>query len=125
MREWSNSKKMMNRWTPENPNSDLPRVNQADKNQNDRFSDRYVEDGSYFRLKTLQLGYTFPTKLTQKVFLNKARIYVSADNLFTSTHYSGFNPEMGDLWGNPLNAGVDMASYPTPRVFTVGINLNF
>ena len=125
MREWSNSKKMMNRWTQDNPNSDLPRVNQSDKNQNDRFSNRYVEDGSYFRLKTLQLGYTLPVKLSQKVLLNKARIYVSVDNLFTSTHYSGFNPEMGDLWGNPLNAGVDMASYPTPRVFTVGINLNF
>ncbi len=125
MTEWSNSKDMMNRWTPENPNSDLPRVHAGDPNQNNRFSDRYVENGSYLRLKTLQLGYTLPRHISQKVFLSRARIYLSADNLFTSTKYSGFNPEMGDLWGNPLNAGVDMASYPTPRVFTLGFNLNF
>ncbi|HBK30353.1 MAG TPA: TonB-dependent receptor [Porphyromonadaceae bacterium] len=125
MREWSNSKDMMNRWTPDNPNSDLPRVNQNDKNENDRFSDRYIEDGSYLRLKTLQLGYTLPSHLSRKIHLSKARIYVSADNLLTFTKYSGYNPEMGDLWSSPLNAGVDMASYPTPRVFTVGLNLSF
>ncbi|HCM22321.1 MAG TPA: TonB-dependent receptor, partial [Porphyromonadaceae bacterium] len=125
MREWSNSKDMMNRWTPDNPNSDLPRVNQNDKNENDRFSDRYIEDGSYLRLKTLQLGYTLPPHLSRKIHLSKARIYVSADNLLTFTKYSGYNPEMGDLWSSPLNAGVDMASYPTPRVFTVGLNLSF
>lgn len=125
MREWSNSKAMMNRWTPENADSDLPRVHTGDPNQNDRFSDRYVKDGSYLRLKTIQLGYTLPGHISQKAFLNRARIYVSADNLLTFTKYSGFNPEMGDLWGNPLNAGVDMASYPTPRIFTVGLNLTF
>lgn len=125
MREWSNSKDMMNRWTPENSNSDLPRVHDGDPNQNDRFSSRYVEDGSYFRLKTLQLGYTLPSVISKKAFLSKARIYVSADNLFTITNYSGYNPEISDLWGNPLNAGVDMATYPTPRVFTIGCNLSF
>ncbi|MFT3902643.1 MAG: TonB-dependent receptor [Niabella sp.] len=124
MREWGNSKDMVNRWTPQNPNSDLPRVNASDPNQNDRFSGRYVENGSYARLRTLQLGYTLP-KLFKNNFISKARIYISADNLVTLTKYSGFNPEMGDLWGNPLNAGVDMASYPTPRVFTFGCNLNF
>lgn len=125
MREWSNSKDMMNRWTPENSNSNLPRVHDGDPNQNDRFSSRYVEDGSYFRLKTLQLGYTLPSVISKKAFLSKARIYVSADNLFTITNYSGYNPEISDLWGNPLNAGVDMATYPTPRVFTIGCNLSF
>lgn len=124
MREWSNAKNMMNRWTPDNPNSDLPRVHAGDPNQNDRFSSRYVEDGSYVRLRTIQLGYTF-SHLFRKSTASKARLYISADNLWTRTKYSGFNPEMGDLYGNPLNAGVDMASYPTPRVFTIGCNLNF
>jgi TonB-linked SusC/RagA family outer membrane protein len=125
MREWSNSKAMMNRWTQENADSNLPRVHTGDPNQNDRFSDRYIEDGSYIRLKTIQLGYTLPEHISRKMFLNRARVYLSADNLLTSTKYSGFNPEMGDLWGNPLNTGVDMASYPIPRVFTVGLNLSF
>lgn len=125
MKEWSNSKAMMGRWTPENPTSNLPRVHAGDPNQNDRFSDRYVESGSYFRLKTLQIGYTLPVNISKKMFLSNARFYVSADNLFTVTNYSGYNPEIGDLWGNPLNAGVDMATYPSSRVFTVGCNLNF
>lgn len=125
MKEWSNSKAMMGRWSPENPDSNLPRVHAGDPNQNDRFSNRYVEDGSYFRLKTIQLGYTLPESISKKVFLSKARFYISADNLFTITNYSGFNPEIADLYGNPLNAGVDMATYPTPRVFTIGCNLNF
>lgn len=125
MREWSNSKDMVNRWTPDNPTSDLPRVHDGDPNQNDRFSSRYVEDGSFFRLKTLQLGYTLPASISKKAFVSKARFYISADNLFTITNYSGYNPEISDLWGNPLNAGVDMATYPTPRVFTIGCNLNF
>lgn len=125
MREWSNSKDMMNRWSPENPNSNLPRVHDGDPNRNDRFSSRYVEDGSYFRLKTLQLGYTLPASISKKVLLSRARIYVSADNLFTVTKYSGYNPEISELWGSPLNAGVDMATYPTPRIFTIGCNLNF
>ncbi|WP_211229830.1 SusC/RagA family TonB-linked outer membrane protein [Olivibacter sitiensis] len=124
MREWSNSKAMMGRWTPENPNADLPRVHSGDPNQNDRFSDRFVEDGSYLRLRTIQLGYSLPQKSLQRLAMKGLRVYVSADNLLTFTNYSGFNPEMGDLYGNPLNAGVDMASYPMPRVFTFGINLN-
>ncbi|MCD8194468.1 MAG: hypothetical protein LUD74_08000 [Tannerellaceae bacterium] len=125
MTEWSNSKEMMNRWTPDNPTSDLPRIHAGDPNQNDRFSDRFVENGSYFRLRTLQLGYTLPKSLTQKVFLNQARFYLSADNLFTVTKYSGFNPEIGDHFNNPLNAGVDVAAYPVPRTFTIGCNLKF
>jgi len=125
MTEWSNSKEMMNRWTPDNPTSDLPRIHAGDPNQNDRFSDRFVENGSYFRLRTLQLGYTLPKSLTQKVFLNQARFYISADNVFTVTKYSGFNPEIGDHFNNPLNAGVDVAAYPVPRTFTIGCNLKF
>lgn len=124
MREWSNAKGMMGRWTPDNPGADLPRVHAGDPNRNDRFSDRYVENGSYLRLRTIQLGYTLPTRSLGRLTAKNLRVYVSADNLLTFTNYSGFNPEMGDLWGSALNAGVDMASYPTPRVFTFGINMN-
>lgn len=125
MREWSNSAAMINRWTPTNSNSDLPRVVANDPNKNDQFSDRYIEDGSYFRLKTMQLGYSLPAAAAKKLFANDIRLYVSADNLLTLTKYSGFNPEIGDLYGNPLNPGIDMATYPTPKVFTIGCNLNF
>lgn len=125
MREWSNSRDMLNSWSPERSDSDLPRVHSGDPNRNDRFSDLYLQDGSYLRLRTLQLGYSLPTKVIGKVKASGARIYVSADNILTWTRYTGFNPEMGDLYGSPLNAGVDMASYPTPRVFTIGCNLTF
>ena len=125
MTEWSNSNDMMNRWTPENATSNLPRIHAGDPNQNDRFSDRYIENGSYFRLRTLQVGYTLPESVSKKIFLSKARFYISADNVFTITKYTGFNPEIGDHFNSPLNAGVDVAAYPVPRTITIGCNLKF
>lgn len=125
MLEYSGSKDMMNRWTEQNPYSNTPRVHAGDPNKNTQFSDRYVENGSYLRLKNVQLGYTLPERLTRKIALFQLRFYVSADNLFTITKYSGFDPEVGDLNGDPLGAGIDLATYPVPRVLTVGLNLKF
>lgn len=81
-------------------------------------SSRYVEDGSYFRLKNIQLGYTLPADVTKKAFINKCRLYVSASNLFTLTNYSGYDPELG-------TGGVDYGNYPQSRTFTFGLSLNF
>lgn len=124
MFEYSVCKDMMNRWTEDNPTSNIPRVHASDPNKNTQFSDLYVEDGSYLRIKNVQLGYTLPSRLTNKIRVKKLRVYVSADNLLTLTSYRGFDPEIGDLDG-PLGAGVDLATYPVLRVFSVGFNLNF
>lgn len=125
MFEHSVSKAMMNRWTTNNPTSNTPRVHAQDPNKNMQFSDRYVENGSYLRIKNIQLGYTLPEAITKKMYLNSLRIYLSADNVHTFTKYSGFDPEVGDLNSSPLGSGVDLATYPIPRTFTVGLNLQF
>ena len=122
--QWNMSKKMMNRWHGEGTTNVYPRLIASDPNENARFSDRYVEDGSYLRMKNLQLGYTLPSTFTKKFNVSKLRIYGSIDNVFVLTKYSGFDPEMGDLLGNPLSIGVDLASYPRPRTFVLGFNIS-
>ena len=91
----------------------------GDPNRNfSRASNFYVEDGAYFRVKTLQLGYTLPFELTSRVGIRKLRFYVSGNNLLTVTKYSGFDPEIG---GNSF--GVDRGIYPQPRFFLFGVNV--
>ncbi|PRY09945.1 TonB-linked SusC/RagA family outer membrane protein [Pontibacter ummariensis] len=115
----------LDRWTPENPNTDEPRMTATDPNVNITFSDRYVEDGSYLRLRNIQLGYTLPESLTSRVGVKGLRVYVSSDNLLTFTKYTGYEPEVGDLWNNPFYYGVDMATYPQARTFIGGLNVTF
>lgn len=113
----------LDRWTPENPNSNEPRMTFADLNQNaERFSDRYVEDASYVRLRNIQLGYNFPLS---DFNIQGLRVYVSADNLVTMTKYRGFDPEIAALYSSPFHYGVDQATYPVPKIFRAGINLKF
>jgi TonB-linked SusC/RagA family outer membrane protein len=107
-----------NAWTPENPGSDIPRLAFKDPNNNfGRISDFYIEDGSYVRLKSLTLGYTLPQNLLKGV---KPRIYLTAQNLFTITNYSGMDPEVG-----LNNYGVDTGMYPLSRVYMFGIDFSF
>jgi len=122
----------LDRFHPENnPDGTEHRVTLADDNNNRRFSDRYIEDGSYLRLKNLQVGYTMPKPLTMTYGLEKVRFYVSGQNLLTWTDYSGFDPEVGDLkWQagggtQNLGIGVDLGSYPQPRLYTFGVNITF
>lgn len=122
MSEWNVGKVMLDRWTPENPDSNIPRVHASDPNKNSKFSDRYVENGSYLRIKNLQIGYNLPSNWLSKIKVQQLRLYLSADNLYTFTKYSGFDPEIG---GTDLNAGVDLANYPIPRSFSFGLNLKF
>ena len=84
---------------------------------NSENSTRFLEDGSYFRLKNIQIGYTLPKFVTQKFRCNRLRFYVTATNLFTITKYSGYDPEVG--------SGVDYGNYPQSRTFTFGLNANF
>jgi hypothetical protein len=115
-------------WTSSNPNSNEPRMTVNDLNQNNRFSDRYVEDGSYLRLQNLSLGYTFNLKYIQKLKIDRFRIYLAADNLITKTKYKGFDPEIGQTVANgshPLNYGIDFGNYPQPRTYRAGMSLLF
>jgi len=115
----------LDRWTPDNAGSNQPRVTINDPNGNyNQPSDFYVEDAGYLRLKTLQLGYSLPDFIIERAKLSKARFYVSVDNLFTLTEYSGLDPEIGAYGGN-LNIGIDRGFYPQARTFRVGANISF
>lgn len=114
-------------WTPTNTNTNIPRAISGDPNSNVRPSSRWVESGSYLRLKNLQLGYNLPTswlKTSTNNLVSKVRIYVSSTNLFTITKYTGLDPEVGSKNGTLTN-GIDYGQYPTPRVFQAGLQATF
>ena len=123
---WNLGTDMTQRWTGEGTQTDAryPRMNANDVN-NSMMSDRFLEDGSYFRIKNVQLGYTFSKSLTKKLKLEKLRIYANAQNLFTFTKYSGLDPEVGINYGDPLDIGVDRGRYPQPRVYSLGLIVSF
>lgn len=112
-------------WTKEGDTHAMyPRITNSDTNNNMRNSSFYVEDGSYLRLQNMQIGYTLPSSISKKSKLfSSCRFYVSAQNLFTLTGYSGLDPELGI--SNPLDMGVDSTRYPSSRSFSLGVNLQF
>ena len=112
-----------NRWTPENTNTTIPRAVFQDPNNNRRVSDRFVEDASYVRLKNVTFGYTFPTKLLDKIKMRTARIYVTGQNLLTFTNYSGFDPEVSTFGETNTAAGTDFLTFPQSRSLIVGLNI--
>jgi TonB-linked SusC/RagA family outer membrane protein len=117
----------LNRWrSPEQPgNGKMPRAVWDDPNINARTSDRYVEDGSYLRIRNLTLGYTLPQALTGTLRMSRLRVYASAQNLHTFTRYKGFDPEVGPYRGNSLQNGVNNGTYPVARVLLAGLNVSF
>jgi len=110
------------RWTPGNTDSGLPRLVSNDPNNNQRPSDFYVEDGTFLRLRNVQLGYSLPTHLLSKLKIKGFRIYASANNLFTLTNYRGFDPEIGTS-GWILDTGIDKGFYPSNKTFGGGIKI--
>lgn len=108
-----------------NPGKNVPRAIQSDPNNNSRISDRYVEDGSYIRLKSITLGYTFPKELIRKFKIDNLRLYANANNLFTITKYTGFDPEVGASTANLNVYGLDNGRYPSPQSFNFGLNITF
>ena len=112
---------MLNRWTGEGTSNRIPRYVQGD-GYNWQSSDLLVYDGSYLRLKNIQLGYTLPKSLTRKVFVSSLRVYVAAENLLTFTKYHGFDPEISS---GGTSLGIDYGVYPQARTWTVGFNLAF
>ena len=112
---------ILDRWTGDGTTNSAknPRYSFIDANSNIRVSDRYVEDGSFIKIKNLQLGYTFPQRLTGKVF-SRLRIYAQVKNAFTFTKYTGFDPEIS---GGILDTGVDRGAYPQARTYSFGIDI--
>jgi len=114
---------VLQRWTGPGTSVSEPRVNLNDPNQNARVSDRFVEDGSFARLKNLQLGYAPPSSWLKNLGIQKLRVYISAQNLITITRYSGLDPEIGAL--SALEIGIDRGFYPQSRTFLGGLNVTF
>lgn len=110
------------RWTPTNTSSRVPSARGYVKNE---LYSRYVEDGSFLRLKNVTLGYSLPEKWARKLSLSKIRAYVSAQNLYCWTNYTGYDPEVNMRGNNPMTPGVDWGAYPKSRVFTFGIDVQF
>jgi TonB-dependent starch-binding outer membrane protein SusC len=114
-------RRILARWTGEGTTNDSrnPRYSFVDANSNIRVSDRYVEDGSFLKIKNIQLGYTLPSTTSKKWF-SSLRVYAQVRNAFVFTKYTGFDPEIS---GGILDTGVDRGSYPQPRTYTLGIDI--
>ena len=110
-----------NRWTPSNPTSDTPR---AAATGSEEYSSRVIEDGSFLRLKNVSLGYSIPSRQLRKAGISSLRLYVSADNIWTWTNYSGPDPEVSTR-NSVLTPGFDWSAYPRAYGFTAGVNITF
>ncbi len=108
-----------------NPNARIPRATINDPNDNDRISDRYIEDGSYIRLKNITLGYTFPKKLIKNWGIDNLRVYANIQNLLTITGYDGYDPEIGASTASDNVMGLDNGRYPSPTTYSFGLNVTF
>jgi len=107
---------VLDRWTPDNTDTDMPRAALGDPAKNLRLSDRFVEDGSYFRVKDIVFGYNFNSELLNRAKIQQSRVYLSVQNLYTITNYSGYDPEVRP---------VDFSGYPQNKTFVIGLNMSF
>jgi TonB dependent receptor. len=114
---------ILDRWIGEGTSNKIPRMTAVNPNRNWRSSDLYIKDGSYVRLKVMQLGYTLPRNLTKKVSIQKLRLFVSGENLLTFTGYDGFDPEIAS--GGYTTIGIDRGIYPQARTISLGANISF
>lgn len=105
----------------------MPRIaaSSTASSSNFRYSDRFLEDGSYLRIQNISFGYRFPTDWIENIGLDNLKIYTNLQNVYTFTNYSGFDPEIGAINQNVLLTGIDNGRYPSPRIYTVGVNVNF
>ncbi|RZM30396.1 MAG: TonB-dependent receptor [Pedobacter sp.] len=108
-----------------NEGTTVPRVTNANVNNNGRPSTRFIEDGSYIRLKSAVLGYNLPWNLIQKAKLSYLKVFTNVNNVFTITNYTGYDPEVGSASQSALSAGIDYGRYPSSRTFTLGLSAGF
>lgn len=113
----------LDRWTGEGTSNSVPRFTWIDTNNNSRVSDLYIEDGSYARLKNIQIGYNFPLALRNKIGAANLRLYVSAENMITLTKYTGIDPEIGAI--SSFDIGIDRGVYPQAKIVRFGLNASF
>jgi TonB-dependent starch-binding outer membrane protein SusC len=136
MRFFNAGTQVLNAWTSANTNTNVPRAISGDPNENARMSTRFLEDGSYFRMKNIILSYNIPNSALQsmtKGVVSNFKIYVSAQNLLTITNYKGYDPEVGNrtptnvgaTTGSNLTNGIDYAVYPQPKSYNIGIQASF
>jgi TonB-linked SusC/RagA family outer membrane protein len=118
------STRVLDSWTPTNTDASLPALSTRLVNSETQPNSYFVEDASFFRLKNVQIGYTFPTTISDKIGMDSFRLYVQATNLFTLTGYDGVDPEINSPWDN-LTLGVDDNSYPLSQIFSIGLNIKF
>ena len=119
------STNVLDAFSAENPNGSVPALSKNITNEETQTNSYFVEDGSFIRLKTFQLGYTLPRAMTSKVGMSRARVYLQATNLFTITDYSGLDPEIGRLNNSDIDTGIDFGSYPTSQTYLVGLSVDF
>lgn len=121
---WNMDPAMKDYWTPTNTNTSIPRLDMRSSNNNLRFSDRYIKDGSFFRIKNIQFGINLPSEICNMIKVEKVRFYLAAQNLKTWTKYKGFDPEIGTGNSN-LDIGIDRGNYPIAKSYMVGLNFTF
>jgi len=128
LRLFNSTTDVLDAWTPQNTDTDVPRAVSGDPNQNTRTSDRFLEDGSYLRVKNISIGYTFSSEKLKQIsnnVVNRVRVYVSSQNLLTFTKYTGFDPEVASRFNGLLTNGIDYGQYPQARTVLLGVNLGF
>ena len=116
---------VLNRWTPTNPSTTMPRAVYQDPNNNRRTSDRFLEDGDFLRMKNISLSYTFSPKVLTKLKVSNLKLYVAGQNLFTITGYSGLDPEVSTFSDTNTAPGTDFLTFPQAKTYTFGLNLTF
>ena len=127
LRLFNSGTAVLNAWTSSNPNTNMPRAISGDPNQNARPSNRWIEDGSYLRLKNLMIGYSIPAQALHSLArgaISRFRIYISSQNLLTFTKYKGWDPEVGSR-RTSLTNGIDYGQYPSARSYQVGVQVGF
>jgi hypothetical protein len=113
-----------NMWSPTNTGASLARLSTLDNNHNSRVSDAWIENGDFFKISNLQIGYTLPRDLVKKVLIQNARVYFAIQNLATISGYTKYgDPEVGQ--GSVIYSGLDTGRYATPRTFQFGVNVTF
>lgn len=117
------STRVLDRWTPTNPSNSVPRANAAGGSR--LLSTLHVEDGSYIRFKNISLGYTLPTNWLQSLSVSSCRIYITGQNLFTITSYTGYDPEVNRFGSDTISQGIDYGAYPAAKMYLLGLNVKF
>jgi hypothetical protein len=113
---------VLDRWTGEGTSNSVPRVTTG-ASSNNLFSNYFVEDASFLRIQKIELGYSLSKKVIEKVGMTKFRLYGSVNNVYTFSKYRGFDATANT--GDPITGGIDSGFYPTPRIFSIGLNVNF